>query len=61
LPGGISMQFPFGRPETLDGELLIEGTGVLPDILVPVTSESVLNQEDTVLQAAIEELLALIN
>jgi len=61
LPGGISMQFPFGRPETPDGELLIEGTGVIPDVLVPVTIDSVLNQEDTVLQTAIEELLNLIN
>jgi C-terminal processing protease CtpA/Prc len=61
LPAGISMQFPFGRPETPDGQLLIEGTGVIPDILVPVTIESVLSQEDTVLQAAIEELLDLTN
>jgi len=58
LPAGLSMQFPTGRPETPDGELLIENVGVVPDILVPVTEESALGIEDTVLQAAVKELLA---
>ena len=51
------MQFPTGRPETPSGELLIEGVGVIPDISVPVTEDSVLEGEDTVLQTAINELL----
>jgi C-terminal processing protease CtpA/Prc len=50
------MQFPTGRPETPDGELLIEGTGVVPDISVPVTEESALGEVDAVLEAAIEAL-----
>jgi C-terminal processing protease CtpA/Prc len=58
LPGGISMQFPTGRPETLDGELLIEGVGIIPDILVPVTEENAMGRTDTVLQSAIDALLA---
>ncbi len=57
LPGEYSLQFPTGRPETPQGELLIEGTGVIPDILVPVTEESVFSIEDTVLNAAIDALL----
>lgn len=57
LPGGISMQFPTGRPETPEGQLLIEGVGVTPDITVPITEDSVLGGEDTVLKAAIEALL----
>ncbi|HLF90414.1 MAG TPA: S41 family peptidase, partial [Anaerolineales bacterium] len=56
LPGGYSMQFPTGRSTTPDGGLLIEGTGVIPDILVPVTYQSALGQVDAVLEAAIEEL-----
>ncbi len=56
LPGDIDLQFPTGRPETLEGDLLIEGTGVLPDILVPVTVESALGLEDAVLNAAIDLL-----
>jgi carboxyl-terminal processing protease len=57
MPSDISMQFPTGRPETLDGKLLIEGRGVIPDITVPVTVESALGKTDAVLQAAIRALL----
>jgi C-terminal processing protease CtpA/Prc len=56
LPADLSMQFPTGRSETPDGDLLIEGVGIVPDILVPVTEESVLNGVDTVLQAAVDAL-----
>ncbi|MBN2501012.1 MAG: hypothetical protein JXB38_09570 [Anaerolineales bacterium] len=56
MPDGYSMQFPTGRPETMDGELYIEDVGVVPDIVVPVTEESALGQVDAVLQAAIDEL-----
>jgi C-terminal processing protease CtpA/Prc len=58
LPADISLQFPTGRPETMDGELLIEGVGIIPDILVPVTEASALGRSDAVLQAAINALLA---
>jgi C-terminal processing protease CtpA/Prc len=50
------MQFPTGRHETPDGQLVIEGVGVLPDITVPVTEASALGQEDTLLDAAVKEL-----
>lgn len=56
LPGDLDLQFPTGRPETMDGQLLIEGTGVLPDVTVPVTYESALGLEDAVLDAAIKIL-----
>lgn len=56
LPGDLSLQFPTGRPETPEGELLIEGRGIPPDILVPVSRESALGQIDAVLQAAVEAL-----
>jgi len=57
LPGGLSLQFPTGRPETPAGNLLIEGVGVQPDIIVPVTRESAMGLEDSVLTAAVEALL----
>ncbi len=57
LPGELSLQFPTGRPETPDGELLIEGAGIAPDVVVPVTEESALGLEDPVLDAAVEALL----
>jgi C-terminal processing protease CtpA/Prc len=57
LPGDISVQFPTGRSETMDGKLLLEGIGVVPDIVVPVTYQSALGLEDAVLQAAEDFLL----
>jgi C-terminal processing protease CtpA/Prc len=56
LPADLSIQFPTGRSETPEGELLIEGTGVVPDTLVPV-SEANARGEDTVLETAIQTLL----
>ena len=43
-----------------DGDLLIEGQGILLDIVVPVTFESALGLEDPVLEAAIDYLLDII-
>ncbi len=60
LPADLSLQFPTGRPITPAGDILIEGVGVEPDILVPVTSESAMGEIDAVLEAAIEALLELI-
>ncbi len=57
LPGDLSLQFPTGRPITPNGDILIEGMGVQPDILVPVTYESAMGQVDAVLEAAIKALL----
>jgi hypothetical protein len=37
--------------------VVIEGTGVIPSITVPVTEQSVIGEIDTVLQAAIEAVL----
>ena len=56
MPGGINVQFPTGRPETSGGDLLIEGTGVIPDLIVPVTVESALGLVDLVLESAINLL-----
>ena len=56
LPGDLSMQFPTGRPETPDGEVLIEGVGVVPDIVVPLTEDEALGRVDAVLEAAIRAL-----
>lgn len=56
LPGDLTMQFPTGRHETMDGNLLLEGVGVIPDITVPVTEASALGQEDALLNAAVEAL-----
>lgn len=56
LPGNINLQFPTGRSLTSDGQIVLEGRGVVPDILVPITEESALGLVDAVLQAAIQAL-----
>jgi carboxyl-terminal processing protease len=57
LPDDLNMQFPTGRSITPDGKLVIEGVGVVPDVLVPVTADSALGKVDAVLQAAIQAVL----
>jgi C-terminal processing protease CtpA/Prc len=57
LPDDLSMQFPTGRPLSPQGDVVIEGQGVKPDILVPVTEESASGQSDVILETAIDELL----
>jgi C-terminal processing protease CtpA/Prc len=57
LPEDISLQFPTGRPEDPNGDLVIEGVGVEPDILVPVTEASAMGEADAVLDAAVDALL----
>ena len=57
LPGELSMQFPTGRPLSPPGEVVIEGQGVVPDIVVPVTEENVLEDTDVILETAVRELL----
>jgi C-terminal processing protease CtpA/Prc len=61
LPGDFSMQFPTGRSETMDGDLLIEGTGVVPDLVVPVTEDSALGVIDAVFDEAVKRVLEEIN
>jgi carboxyl-terminal processing protease len=59
LPGDLQTQIPTGRPlDPISGATLIEGTGVIPDIRVPLTRESLLSPDDEVLQAAEAALLA---
>ncbi|MEK6221965.1 MAG: S41 family peptidase [Chloroflexota bacterium] len=56
LPGEIDVQFPTGRAETPDGDLLIEGVGILPELMIPITFDSAMGITDPVLDAAIEYL-----
>lgn len=58
LPGGLTMQIPTGRPvDPETGDTVIEGVGVIPDILVPLTIESIVSPEDEVLLTAEAALL----
>jgi C-terminal processing protease CtpA/Prc len=50
------MQFPTTRSETPNGDIIIEGVGVQPDVVVPLTYEDALGQADTLLDKAVEIL-----
>jgi carboxyl-terminal processing protease len=56
LPGEAFIQVPTGGFVDAEGEIALEGVGAVPDVVVPVTVESVLSPEDEVLQAAEESL-----
>jgi len=54
LPGDMELTIPTGRFLQPDGSIFLEGQGVQPDVVIPVTSESVLTDEDIVLQEALK-------
>ena len=59
MPEGIYCQLTIGRALDADGNIHIEGGGVVPGLRVPVTAETLrqeANGEDVVLQAAVESL-----
>jgi carboxyl-terminal processing protease len=53
LPNGDGFQYPTARFEFPSGTR-VEGVGVLPDVAIPVTRESLLSGRDTVVDAAVQ-------
>ncbi len=56
LPLGIFFQYTAGRALDADGNIHIEGIGVVPTVRVPVNEETVFSTGDPVLEAAIRHL-----
>jgi C-terminal processing protease CtpA/Prc len=56
MPDGVTVRFPIGRPLDLEGNVIIEGVGVVPDVKVPVNEATLLGGGDPVLDAAVEAL-----
>jgi C-terminal processing protease CtpA/Prc len=56
MPEGEFFQFTIGRAVNAEGEIHIEGTGVEPEVVVPLTEENLFSEGDPVLEAAIEVL-----
>jgi len=54
LPGNITLTIPTGRFMKPDGTILLEGVGVVPQITIPTTVESLISGEDAVLNAAVD-------
>lgn len=56
MPGSIVVQMTVGRAVNAQGEIHIEGRGVVPSLRVPVTLETLLTDGDAVLEAALTAL-----
>ena len=56
MPEGEQLRYTAGRALNPDGEIHIEGKGVPPTVKVPVTSETLLSEEDVVLLSAVRHL-----
>ena len=57
MPDGITVRFSNGRSLDTNGNIIIEGVGVVPDVVVPVNEETLFSLGDPILEAAIIELL----
>lgn len=57
MPEDETFRFTQGRAVGPDGEIHIEGIGIVPDIRIPVTEQTLFDQEDAVLEAAIAFLV----
>lgn len=56
LPGGLYFQFTTGRALNAEGGIRLEGTGVIPDVVVPVNEETLFAEGDVLLDAAVAHL-----
>ncbi len=57
LPGELSFQIPTGMDQDMDGNIIVEGVGVKPDMLVPVTEETLFDRGDALLEQAVALML----
>ena len=57
MPEDESFRYTVGRAVNPDGNIHIEGIGVVPDIRIPITEATLFDQEDAVLEAAISFLV----
>ncbi|MGF1507553.1 MAG: S41 family peptidase [Anaerolineae bacterium] len=56
MPDDITVRFTISRGLDMDGNIHIEGIGVVPEVLVPLTEEAVFGDTDVLLQTALDEL-----
>lgn len=56
MPEGEYFRYTIGRGVDAEGNIHIEGTGVVPGVLVPVTEETLFVEADVVLNAAVAAL-----
>ncbi len=57
MPDFEMLQISIGRPVDMDGNVIIEGTGVAPTVRVPVTEETLFAEGDPLLDTAIAAVI----
>lgn len=56
MPEGEFFQFPVGRTIDKQGKIIIEGVGIVPDVKVPVTLDTLFSPTDPILDAGVATL-----
>jgi C-terminal processing protease CtpA/Prc len=56
MPEGEVIQFTIGRAVDAEGNIHLEGQGVAPTVVVPVTEESLFSENDLILDAGVSAL-----
>ncbi|MEO8396061.1 MAG: S41 family peptidase, partial [Chloroflexota bacterium] len=56
MPDGVQLQFSIGRNLDADGNIIIEGTGIVPTVKVPVDEDTLFSTNDVVQDAAVKWL-----
>ena len=57
MPDFEMLQISIGRPVDMDGNVIIEGTGVAPTVRVPVTEETLFTEGDPLLDTAVAAVI----
>ena len=57
MPDFEMLQISIGRPVDMDGNIIVEGTGVAPTVRVPVTEETLFAEGDPLLDTAVAAVI----
>lgn len=57
MPPGLTVRFTIGQAVDQNGNIHIEGIGVVPDVTIPVTEEALIGDRDVLLEEAYQLLL----
>lgn len=56
MPDGLQLQYSIGRNQDAEGNIIIEGTGVVPTVHVPVDEDTLFAEGDVVLEYGVKAL-----
>ena len=56
MPDNVIVQMSIGRVVDANGNIIIEGVGVVPTVKVPVSEDTLFSKTDPILDAAVKAL-----